>query len=175
MRLSPLAIAAALARAFVAHRGEGVGNFWADLTRTTLYVLLPAALILAVALAGLGVVQSLAASVHVVGVEGGSQTLPLFPAMTRADVERVVREARPRTERRALPSEQLQIRVVGDLAERDDDAILCRFVVFLLARFHHDLDATGDDVDDVLLDGIQVKGLELRRVVEVLAQRVGPA
>ena len=43
-------IAAALARAFVANRGEGVGNFWADLTRTTLYVLLPAALILAVAL-----------------------------------------------------------------------------------------------------------------------------
>jgi K+-transporting ATPase ATPase A chain len=34
-------IAAALARAFVANRGEGVGNFWADLVRTTLYVLLP--------------------------------------------------------------------------------------------------------------------------------------
>ncbi|KAK0329131.1 hypothetical protein LTR94_038026, partial [Friedmanniomyces endolithicus] len=48
------AIAAALARAFVANRGEGVGNFWADMTRTTLYLLLPASLILALVLAGLG-------------------------------------------------------------------------------------------------------------------------
>jgi len=44
------AIAAALARAFVANRGEGVGNFWADMTRTTLYLLLPASLVLAIVL-----------------------------------------------------------------------------------------------------------------------------
>ncbi|WP_292228810.1 potassium-transporting ATPase subunit KdpA, partial [Brevundimonas sp.] len=52
-------IAAALARAFIADRGKGVGNFWADLTRTSLYVLLPISFVVAVALAGLGVVQSL--------------------------------------------------------------------------------------------------------------------
>ena len=48
------AIAAALARAFVANRGEGVGNFWADMTRTTLWVLLPLSLVLAVVLVGAG-------------------------------------------------------------------------------------------------------------------------
>jgi K+-transporting ATPase ATPase A chain len=50
-------IAAALARAFIANRGEGVGNFWADLTRTTLYLLLPLSIVLAAVLVGLGVVQ----------------------------------------------------------------------------------------------------------------------
>ncbi|OGN47104.1 MAG: potassium-transporting ATPase subunit A, partial [Caulobacterales bacterium RIFCSPHIGHO2_01_FULL_67_30] len=82
-------IAAALARAFIANRGEGVGNFWADLTRTTLYVLLPAAFVLAVVLPGLGVVQSLAASVHATTVEGGSQTLPMFPAASQVAIKQL--------------------------------------------------------------------------------------
>jgi potassium-transporting ATPase potassium-binding subunit len=83
------AIAAALARAFVANRGEGVGNFWADMTRTTLYLLLPASLILAITLAGLGVVQSLAASVTATGVEGGEQTLSLFPAASQLAIKQL--------------------------------------------------------------------------------------
>ncbi|RZJ00829.1 MAG: potassium-transporting ATPase subunit KdpA [Brevundimonas sp.] len=83
------AIAAALARAFVANRGEGVGNFWADMTRTTLYLLLPASLILAVVLAGLGVVQSLAASATATGLEGGSQTLSVFPAASQLAIKQL--------------------------------------------------------------------------------------
>src|SRR3990167_5150875 len=82
-------VATALARAFVANRGEGVGNFWADLIRTTLYVLLPAAFVLAVVLSGLGIVQSLAASVHATTVEGGSQTLPLFPAASQVAIKQL--------------------------------------------------------------------------------------
>ena len=82
-------VAAALARAFVANRGQGVGNFWADLTRTTLYVLLPAAIILAVTLAGLGLVQSLSASVSATGLEGGSQTLSLFPAASQEAIKQL--------------------------------------------------------------------------------------
>ena len=76
-------IAAALARAFVADRGQGVGNFWADLTRTTLYVLLPLSFLLAVALAGLGVVQSLQASATANTLEGGQQTISLFPTASQ--------------------------------------------------------------------------------------------
>ncbi len=57
-------VAAALARAFVANRGEGVGNFWADLIRTTLYVLLPLSFVLAVVLVALGLPQTLAAGRH---------------------------------------------------------------------------------------------------------------
>ena len=80
-------IAAALARAFVANRGEGVGNFWADLTRTTLYVLLPCSIVLALVLAGLGVAQSLAASVTTTGLEGGSQTIALFPVASQEAIK----------------------------------------------------------------------------------------
>lgn len=82
-------IAAALARAFLADRGEGVGNFWADLTRTTLYVLLPASFVLAITLAGLGVVQSLTANVQATTLEGGSQTLPLFPAASQLAIKQL--------------------------------------------------------------------------------------
>ncbi len=83
------AIAAALARAFVTNRGEGVGNFWADMTRTALYLLLPASLVLAIVLAGLGVVQSLAASATAAGLEGGSQTLSLFPAASQLAIKQL--------------------------------------------------------------------------------------
>ena len=82
-------IAAALARAFVANRGEGVGNFWADLTRTSLYVLLPIAFIVAVALAGLGVVQSLAASAQATTLEGGQQTISLFPTASQLAIKQL--------------------------------------------------------------------------------------
>ena len=82
-------IAAALARAFVASRGEGVGNFWADLTRTSLYVLLPIAFLVAVVLAGLGVVQSLAASAHATTLEGGQQTISLFPAASQLAIKQL--------------------------------------------------------------------------------------
>ncbi|MGQ3040663.1 MAG: potassium-transporting ATPase subunit KdpA [Brevundimonas sp.] len=83
------AIAAALARGFIANRGEGVGNFWADMTRTTLWLLLPASVVLAVTLAGLGVVQSLAASVSAAGVEGGQQTLSLFPTASQLAIKQL--------------------------------------------------------------------------------------
>ncbi|WP_313005019.1 potassium-transporting ATPase subunit KdpA [Brevundimonas sp.] len=82
-------IAAALARAFIASRGEGVGNFWADLTRTSLYVLLPIAFIVAVALAGLGVVQSLAASAQATTLEGGQQTISLFPTASQLAIKQL--------------------------------------------------------------------------------------
>lgn len=82
-------IAAALARAFIANRGEGVGNFWADLTRTSLYVLLPIAFIVAVVLAGLGVVQSLAASAQATTLEGGQQTISLFPTASQLAIKQL--------------------------------------------------------------------------------------
>jgi potassium-transporting ATPase potassium-binding subunit len=82
-------VAAALARAFIANRGEGVGNFWADMTRTTLYVLLPISLILAIVLAGFGVVQSLSAGVQATTVEGASQTLPLYPTASQLAIKQL--------------------------------------------------------------------------------------
>jgi K+-transporting ATPase ATPase A chain len=53
-----IAVLAALIRGFVRQRADTVGNFWADLTRTTLYILLPLSLILALVLVSQGVVQT---------------------------------------------------------------------------------------------------------------------
>ena len=82
-------IAAALARAFVADRGQGVGNFWADMTRTTLYVLLPISFVVAIILAGLGVVQSLGASATATTLEGGEQTITLFPTASQLAIKQL--------------------------------------------------------------------------------------
>src|ERR1039457_1475771 len=53
-----MAVLVALIRGFALKQATQIGNFWVDLTRSTLYILLPLALILAVALVGQGVVQS---------------------------------------------------------------------------------------------------------------------
>ena len=53
-----IAILAALIRGLARHSVATIGNFWVDLTRSTLYILLPLALVLALALVSQGVVQS---------------------------------------------------------------------------------------------------------------------
>ncbi|WP_205230489.1 potassium-transporting ATPase subunit KdpA [Azospira oryzae] len=55
-----MAVVVALMRGFQRKEAGGIGNFWIDLVRSTLYVLLPLSLILALALVGQGVVQSVA-------------------------------------------------------------------------------------------------------------------
>ena len=53
-----ICVAVALIRGFARHGAETVGNFWVDLTRCTLYVLLPLSFLLAIALVGQGVIQN---------------------------------------------------------------------------------------------------------------------
>jgi K+-transporting ATPase ATPase A chain len=53
-----LAVLIALIRGIVRHTGKTIGNFWVDLTRSTLYILLPLALVVALALVSQGVVQT---------------------------------------------------------------------------------------------------------------------
>ncbi len=60
-----MAVLVALIRGFTRRKASGVGNFWVDLVRGTLYVLLPLSLVLALALAGLGVVQTFQGSASV--------------------------------------------------------------------------------------------------------------
>lgn len=55
---SGMAVLVAVVRGFVQREAEHIGNFWIDLTRSTLYILLPLSLILAVALVSQGVVQT---------------------------------------------------------------------------------------------------------------------
>jgi len=56
-----ISVAIALIRGFARHGTKTIGNFWVDLTRCTLYLLLPLSLVLAIVLAGQGVVQNFAA------------------------------------------------------------------------------------------------------------------
>ena len=53
-----IAVLFALIRGFIYKKASGIGNFWVDLTRTTLYVLIPLSLVLAVVLVSQGVVQT---------------------------------------------------------------------------------------------------------------------
>jgi K+-transporting ATPase ATPase A chain len=53
-----LAVMVALIRGIVRHNAKGIGNFWVDLTRSTLYILLPLSLVLALVLVSQGVVQT---------------------------------------------------------------------------------------------------------------------
>lgn len=57
---SGIAVALALVRGFARHAAPGIGNVWVDLTRITLWLLLPLALLLALVFAGQGVIQNLA-------------------------------------------------------------------------------------------------------------------
>jgi K+-transporting ATPase ATPase A chain len=80
-------VAAALGRAFIANRGEGVGNFWADLVRTTLYVLLPLSLVLAIVLVALGLPQTLAAGVTAHTLEGADQKISLYAVASQEAIK----------------------------------------------------------------------------------------
>src|ERR1700761_6675470 len=84
-----IAMAAAVARAFAANRGEGLGNFWVDLTRINLYILLPFSVIIALAYVALGEPQTLAASASAVGMEGGKQTIALYPTASQEAIKQL--------------------------------------------------------------------------------------
>ena len=69
-----MAIVVPLARAFSRANAATVGNFWVDLTRITLYVLLPLSIVMAIALIALGVPQNLSNYVDATTLEGAKQT-----------------------------------------------------------------------------------------------------
>jgi len=74
-----IAAACAVARAFASGGLQTLGNAWADITRATLYILLPLTIIVTIALLAMGVPQTLAASVDATTVEGAKQTISLGP------------------------------------------------------------------------------------------------
>ncbi|MDB5447741.1 MAG: potassium-transporting ATPase, subunit [Phenylobacterium sp.] len=84
-----IAMAAAVARAFALNRGEGLGNFWVDLTRISLYVLLPFSIVLALAYVALGEPQTLAASAIAHTMEGAKQTISLFPTASQEAIKQL--------------------------------------------------------------------------------------
>ena len=74
-----IALAFALFRGFARREAKGIGNFWADMTRITLYLLLPICIVYALYLMAAGVPQTLASTVDVTTLEGVKQTIILGP------------------------------------------------------------------------------------------------
>jgi K+-transporting ATPase ATPase A chain len=78
-----IALLIALIRAFARASGNTVGNFWVDLTRTTLYVLIPIAAIGALFLVWQGTPQNLGPYVDATTLEGAKQTIAQGPAASQ--------------------------------------------------------------------------------------------
>ena len=74
-----IAAAVAVARGFAKRSTGGLGNFWADLTRITLYVLLPISIVVGLLLVATGVPQTLSSFPVAQTVEGAKQTLAVGP------------------------------------------------------------------------------------------------
>ena len=82
-----IGIALALCRAFQRHQSPTVGNFWVDVTRATLYVLLPLSCVVALAFVALGSPQTLQASIDVTTLEGAKQTIALGPIASQEAIK----------------------------------------------------------------------------------------
>jgi potassium-transporting ATPase potassium-binding subunit len=74
-----LAMAFALVRGFVRSSATTVGNFWVDVTRISLYLLLPMSFVLAFVFIALGVPQTLVGAVDATTLEGAKQTISIGP------------------------------------------------------------------------------------------------
>lgn len=75
-----IAVVVALVRGFARHAGKTIGNVWTDLTRATLWVLLPLSLVFALVLAGMGVVQTFKPYQEVTTVEAQTWQEPRLDA-----------------------------------------------------------------------------------------------
>src|ERR1700738_276248 len=84
-----LAVAFAFVRAFARSSAATVGNFWVDVTRVSLYVLLPLSIIIALAFVALGVPQTLAGSVDVTTLEGAKQTISIGPMASQEAIKQL--------------------------------------------------------------------------------------
>jgi len=84
-----IAVFAAMTRGIVSRRKDGLGNFWADVVRVTLRILLPLSLAVAFMLVGEGVVQTFGPNAAVKTLEGMEQTIPLGPAASQIAIKQI--------------------------------------------------------------------------------------
>jgi K+-transporting ATPase ATPase A chain len=82
-----IAVAVALVRGLVRRRSDTIGNFWADLTRSTTRILIPLSLVLALLLASQGAVQSLRGSVEATTVQGATQSIWRGPVASQEAIK----------------------------------------------------------------------------------------
>jgi len=84
-----IAVALALTRGLARRTSQTIGNFWVDLTRSTLYVLLPLSLLLAVVLVQQGTPQTFAPYAKATTLEGAEQIIPLGPVASQIAIKQL--------------------------------------------------------------------------------------
>ena len=84
-----IAVMAALARGISRKSSATLGNFWADLTRSTTHILLPMAVVLTLVLVSQGVVQDLDGYQTATTIEGAEQVLPMGPAASQIAIKQI--------------------------------------------------------------------------------------
>jgi K+-transporting ATPase ATPase A chain len=82
-----IAVAVALIRAFVRERTGYLGNFWVDLTRGALYILIPLSFLGALFLCSQGVIQTLGHNRAITTMEGARQTIPMGPLASQESIK----------------------------------------------------------------------------------------
>ncbi|HXL67679.1 MAG TPA: potassium-transporting ATPase subunit KdpA [Xanthobacteraceae bacterium] len=82
-----IVLAVALVRGFARASAKTVGNFWVDVTRCTLYILLPICIIYALFLVWQGMPQTLGAYVEATTLEGGKQTIAVGPVASQVAIK----------------------------------------------------------------------------------------
>ncbi len=84
-----IALALAVTRAFARSSVTLLGNFWVDLTRAILYVLLPLSIVVALGFAATGVPQTLAGSAEATTMEGAKQVIALGPVASQEAIKQL--------------------------------------------------------------------------------------
>ncbi|MFJ3483691.1 potassium-transporting ATPase subunit KdpA [Pseudomonas sp. NPDC090202] len=84
-----IAVLVAFCRGIARRSTHNLGNFWADMTRATLYGLLPLCIVLALFLVWQGVPQTFAHYVDAVTLQGADQTIPLGPAASQIAIKQL--------------------------------------------------------------------------------------
>ncbi len=84
-----MALAIAITRALARSKVATLGNFWVDMTRATLYVLLPLAIVVALAFVAMGLPQTLSGSVTATTLEGANQVISLGPVASQEAIKQL--------------------------------------------------------------------------------------
>lgn len=82
-----IAVAVAVVRGLAARSADNIGNFWVDLTRTVLYLLLPIAILITLVMVWQGMPQTLVASVTATTLEGANQVIAQGPVASQAAIK----------------------------------------------------------------------------------------
>jgi len=84
-----IAVVLALIRGLTRKTTDNLGNFWTDMTRTVLYVLLPLSIILTILLVGQGTVQTFSHYVKSTTLQGVQQVIPMGPAASQIAIKQL--------------------------------------------------------------------------------------